>query len=123
MGDDGTVVQRRVLEEERLDEGARSKRIDSLAGVDELLHFVLPLEDDQGAGFRLRHVHAGVDVGFIVDRLAGVHVVAPELEALPERLVELRLGAEEEKKLAYLGLEDDYQGDEPDTGDGTQDGT
>ena len=119
--DDGSVVQRGVFEEERLDECGGGHGVDGLAGAHQLFHFVAALEDDEGAGLALRHVHAGLDVGFEVGAAMLVDVAAPELEPLGEGVAgDLRLGADEEEEFAYLGLEDDDEGDEANAHDAAQ---
>ena len=120
VGDDGAVVEGRVFEEDGFYQRAGSHGVDALSCVDELFYFVLAFEDDEGACFALRHVHAGVDIGFVVDAslLLSLYVVFPETKAFEERFVDLCLRAHEEEETSYLGLEDDDEGDETYAGDG-----
>ena len=67
VGDDGAVVEGRVFEEERFEEWRGGEGVDTLAGGDKVVDLVAAFEDDEGTSLGLRHVHAGVDVGFVVD--------------------------------------------------------
>lgn len=123
-GDDSSVVEGRVFEKQCLDKGRRGKGVDPLAGGHKVVNLVATLEDNQRSRFRLRHVHAGVDIGFVVDSLfVALYIMFPEFDTFEEGFVELGLGAHEEEEAPYLGLEDDNKGDEADADDGTQYGS
>lgn len=122
FNDNGAVVEGRVFEEEGFEEGCGDAGVDDLACADEFFDFVAALEDDEGAGLALRHVHAGLDVGLEVGAGVLVDIAAPELEAFGEGVArELGLGADEEEEFAYFGLEHDDKGDESDAHDAAED--
>ena len=65
--ENGSVMKRGVLEKERLQQGGGDNGVDTLAGVDNLVDFVLADKDNQGSRLALRHVHASLNIGFEVE--------------------------------------------------------
>ena len=112
---DGTVVEWGVFEEESFEEGGGGGGVDAFACGDDVVEFVLAFEDNERAGFGLRHVHAGLDVGLYVERRGLRDVVFPEEEAFAEGVAgKGGLGANEEEEFANFGLEDDNQRNQAD---------
>ena len=120
--DDGPVVERRVFEEKGFEKGGGGNSVDGFACADKFFDFVGAFEDDEGSGFALRHVHAGLDVGLEVGTFVFVDIAAPELEAFGHGVAgELGLGTDKEEEFPDFGLEDDDEGNETDAHDAAKD--
>lgn len=105
----------RVFEEKCLEQGSRGGGVDAFACGDDVVQLVLAFEDDECSGFRLRHVHAGLDVRLDIERRALGEVVFPEKESFLERVASERgFGADEKEEFPDFGLEDDDESDEAD---------
>lgn len=112
-GYDCAVVEGRVFEEQRLEEGRGNGREDRLAGVDDVGDVVLAGKDDEGSGLTLRHVHTSLYVGVEIDGLGYIGALSPPEDAFTLVLGSYgSLGAHEKQQSPYFRLEYDDQGDD-----------
>lgn len=123
MDDDSAIVEGGILKKQCFEKWCGDIGVDTFAGGDDSIEFVLSAEDDECASLGGGHVHTSLEIGVEVDSLLLSNIVAPEEEAPPYVVVELCLGAHKEEEMAYFGLEDDDEGYEADVDDGAEDGT
>ena len=110
--DHGTVVQRRVLEEDVLYEPLINQGIDALASSHDVVEWCGALNDYQGAHFLFAHAHARHDDGH--DELFQLFFVVlfVAIGEQPSQHLHALMGAEVIKELADVLLEEDYQSDD-----------
>ena len=111
-GDDhGSVVKRRILEEDVLDKPLVDARIDKIARIYDIVKTYASLYHHEGAHLAARHIHTRQHDGhngLLVNEF--LLVLAAYHEQLSE-LLEALMGTKRVKKSAYLFLKEHYQAD------------
>ena len=115
--DDRSVVQRRILEKDVLDQRPRNQRVDLLALLNDRKQIDGTRDNDQRTGFRTGHIGAGLDDRFDPLLPHDVHAPAPGTEyPAHERVPAIGvLRAEQQQKTPNLLLENDDQRNDPDS--------
>ena len=121
--DHRSVVERGVLEKQVHDEAPADRRVDLVAGADDVLEVVAVGEDHQGAGLVVGHGAAGfgdfVHGGGV--KLGGT-AAQDAVEEFAAAGAEFHLAADPEEEMADFGLEDDDEGEHADVHEGAEQG-